>query len=293
MVAFRMAFAQANSSQGGGDSRNGDTLLPSASFEVASIHPDPPSPDGRVSMQVGFTPDGTFTAHGVPLKTLISMAFGVDELQVSGGPDWLTADRYSIVAKADAATQEQLPKLAGPEERIVGQRMVQALLADRFKLTAHHESKQLPILALVVAKSGPKLQASTPGDTYVNGLKDRDGKGHPGMMRMGDGKITAQGISMDGLTKQLIRQLHLIVQDKTGLAGVYDFTLTWTPDHDHDSEGPGPNSSNGGPGIASARDSGGPSIFTALQEQLGLKLESQKGMVEALVIDHIERPSEN
>jgi uncharacterized protein (TIGR03435 family) len=293
MVVMPVVMAQANSPQSGGDSHNGDVPLPSAAFEVASIHPDPPSPDGRGSMQVGFTPNGTFTAHGIPLKRLISMAFGVDELQVSGGPEWLSTDRYTIVAKADAATQEQLPRLAGPQERLVGQRMVQALLADRFKLTVHHESKELSILALVVAKSGSKLQASTPGDTYANGLKDRDGKGHAGMMRMGDGKITAQGISMDGLVKQLTGQMHQIVQDKTGLAGMFDFTLSWTPDHDHDSEGPGSNSSNGSPGSASARDSAGPSIFTALQEQLGLKLESQKAPVEALVIDHIERPSEN
>jgi uncharacterized protein (TIGR03435 family) len=110
------------------------------------------------------------------------------------------------------------------------------------------------------------------------------------MMRFSNGKLTAQGVPLDNLASQLTEQLHRIVQNKTGLKGNYDFTLEWMPEQDHDG---GPPIGNGDAGGASASDSTGPSIFTAIQEQLGLKLESQKGEVPALVIDHVERPSEN
>ena len=157
------------------------------------------------------------------------MAYGVNDLQVSGGPDWLSSDRYTIEAKADSATQQQLPKLAGPQERLVGQHMVQALLADRFGLKIHQEMKEIPILALVPAKSGPKLHEAVTGDTYPNGLHDRDGHGRAGMMRMFSGKIVAQGVPLDNLASQLTEQLHQIVQNKTGLKENFDFTLEWTP----------------------------------------------------------------
>ena len=196
-------------------------------------------------------------------------------------------------ARADSVTQEQLGKLTGPEQRVVGQRMMQALMADRFKLTVRQETKEVPILALVVAKSGLKMQEAKPGDTYANGLKDRDGQGHAGMMRFSGGSVTAQGVPLDNLASLLPQQLHQMVQNKTGLNGKYDFTLQWTPEEDHDAPlgpGPGPNAGAGG---APPTDAAGPPIFTALQEQLGLKLESQRGTVPAFAVDHAERPSEN
>lgn len=241
-------------------------------------------------MQVGFTSNGTFTGRGLPLKRLICMAYDVDDLQVSGGPDWLTLDRYTIEAKADSAGQEAIQKLSGPQVRLVAQRMVQELLADRFKLKMHQGTKELPVLALVVAKNGPRLHESVPGDTYENGLKDRDGHGHQGMMRFNNGRLIVQGVPLDRVVAQLTEQLHQIVQNKTGLKGNYDFTLEWTPEEDHD-RGPSVASGEGGGGPAA--DASGPSIYTAIQEQLGLKLEPQKGAVPVFVIDHIERPSEN
>jgi uncharacterized protein (TIGR03435 family) len=214
----------------------------------------------------------------------------VDEIQVTGGPDWLNQDRFSMEARADSVTQEQLGKLSGPEQKLVGQRMMQALMADRFKLTVRQETKEVPILALVVAKSGLKMQEAKPGDTYDHGLKDRNGQGHAGMMRFTSGSVTAQGVPLDNLASLLTEQLHQMVQNKTGLSGKYDFTLQWTPE-DHDAPfGPGPNAAGGG---APAADAAGASIYTALQEQLGLKLVSQKGTVPAFAVDHAERPSEN
>lgn len=263
--------------------------LPGASFEVASIHQDKPSPDGRGFTRIGFTPTGTFTAQGIMLKRLICTAYGVSDIEVVGGPEWLNSDRYTIEAKADAATQEQLPRLSGPQMKLVGQQMVKELLAERFKLKMHEETKNIQILAIVPAKSGPKLHASVAGDTYANGLKDRDGTGHAGMMRFNGEKLTAQGIPLDNLASILTEQLHQLVQNKTGLTGNYDFVLEFAPDRDHDG---GP-ASGEADASANADRSAQPSVYTAIQEQLGLKLESQKAPVRVFVIDQVERPTDN
>jgi len=288
-AALPMMIGQTNQNAGEATSQEMAEGLTAASFEVVSIHQDKPNTDGRVSMRIGFTPNGTFTAQGLLLKRLICAAYGVSDIEVVGGPEWLTSDRYTIEAKADSVTQVQLPKLSGPEMRLVGQQMVKGLLADRFKLKMHEETKEIQILAIVPAKNGPKLHESVPGDTYANGLKDRDGQGHAGMMRFNDGKLTAQGVPLDNLASQLTEQLHQIVRNKTGLKGSYDFVLEWTPERDHDG---GPAVGNGETS-ANAEPSALPSIYTAIQEQLGLKLESQKAAVKVFVIDQVERPTEN
>jgi uncharacterized protein (TIGR03435 family) len=149
-------------------------------------------------------------------------------------------------------------------------------------------------LTLVVAKGGPKLHEAKPGDTYPNGLKGFNGQGGgPGMMLMRPGQLTGQGIPLSSLTRLLSQQLGSTVQDKTGLTGKYDFTLQWTPDRNASPMPGAPEPGQQGPAAAASTDASGPSIFTAVQEQLGLKLESQKGPVEVLVIDHVETPSEN
>jgi uncharacterized protein (TIGR03435 family) len=169
--------------------------------------------------------------------------------------------------------------------------MLQPLLAERFKLKAHTETKQLPVYELIVAKGGPKLKEATPGDTYANGFKGPDGVGRGGMMRMGRGQLTGQGVPITTLTNLLSQQLQRTVVDKTGLTGKYDLELNWTPEQGEGGLGPPPGAAS--PQAEPAPDATGPSIFTALQEQLGLKLQSTKGPVETLVIDHAEMPSEN
>ena len=167
--------------------------------------------------------------------------------------------------------------------------MLQAQLADSFKLTIHRETKELPIYSLVVAKGGSKLQEAKPGDSYANGLKGPDGRpGGAHVMRMGRGELTAQGIGMNEIAHLLTPQTGRTVVDNTGLKGNYDFKLHWTPDQSTPALG-GP---GGGPDSSTSSESG-PSLFTAIQEQLGLKLEPGKAPVEILVIDHVERPSEN
>lgn len=173
--------------------------------------------------------------------------------------------------------------------------MIQSLLADRFKLKVSHSTRELPVYALVVAKTGPKLHDAKPGDTYPNGIKGPDGRpvGGAGMMRMRPGQLIGQGFSIASLAGLLSQQLGRTVMDQTGLKGNYDFTLQWTSDQRPVAMPAGPVGVSSGADGVPPSDSSGPSIFTALQEQLGLKLESTKGPVDIIVIDHIERPSEN
>jgi uncharacterized protein (TIGR03435 family) len=148
--------------------------------------------------------------------------------------------------------------------------MFQQILADRFKLVAHHETRELPIYQLTIGKNGSKLKESAPDDP-ASTKPSRKGI----MFGPGRGKVTATGGSLSMFITALSRQLGRIIVDKTGLTGRYDFTLEWTPDD------------------AAPSDQSGPGIFTAIQEQLGLKLEPTKGPVDVIVIDHIEKPSAN
>jgi uncharacterized protein (TIGR03435 family) len=258
-------------------------------YDVASIKPNK-SGDNRSMMM--FTPDG-LSATGGSLMMLMVSAYRVNPQQISGAPDWVKSEKYDIEAKIDPATADELRKLSEDQRIAATQHMLQMLLADRFKLRVRQETKELPIYALVVAKNGPKLQEAKPGDTYPNGMKGPDGKSGAGMMFGGREGFTAQAVSIADLVRHLSLQLGRTVIDKTGLAGKYDFTLKWAPDETQSSMFKGPESGPPGPASAAFRDSSGPSLLTALEEQLGLKLESQKGPVGILVIDHVERPSEN
>ena len=259
-----------------------DARLPA--YDVVSIKPNK-SDSGMVRAM--YRPDG-YSASNMSLKMLIQAAYGIREDLISGAPGWADSARYDVDAKVDGADVDALKKLSPEQRRLI----LQPLLADRFKLKVHTETKQLPVYELVVAKGGPKLKEATPGDTYANGIKGPDGVGRGGMMRVGRGQLTAQGVPMTSVVNMLSQQLHRTVIDKTGLTGKYDLELNWTPDH-----GLRVRCSRGRMAhrrmAMLAPDASGPSIFTALQEQLGLKLQSAKGPVETLVIDHVEMPSEN
>jgi len=262
----------------------GSSLASSAAFDVASIHLDKVTAGGRITTTVGNSPGGTLNASGVTIRMLLGMAYGVDEGQIVGDPGWLSQERYSLVAKPAPELEEQVAKLDPPQRKLVTQHMLQALLADRLKLTLHQETRELPVLILEVAKTGSKLHESEPEKNGVNGSQGAGGMGFRGSMRMSAGRLSAQRIPMDGLAMHLTARLHHLVVNKTGLKGNYDFTLEWSPEE----EGP----SMPGEGTVGG-ESASPSIYTALQEQLGLKLESQKGPVPVLVVDRVERPSEN
>ncbi|MCU1248977.1 MAG: hypothetical protein JWQ49_2006 [Edaphobacter sp.] len=258
-----------------------DVKLPA--FDVVSVKPN--KSDNNM-VRIMAKPDG-YAASNVSLKMLIQAAYGIREDLVSGAPSWADSARFDIDAKVAGSDVDALKKLSPEQRRLI----LQPLLADRFKLKIHTETKQLPLYELVVAKGGSKLKEATAGDTYANGIKGPDGVGRGGLMRVGHGQLTAQAVPMTSLSNMLSQQLHRTVIDKTGLTGKYDLDLTWTPDQGSDPMFRGP---EGSPQRGDAApDSSGPSIFTALQEQLGLRLQSAKGPVETLVIDHVEMPSEN
>jgi uncharacterized protein (TIGR03435 family) len=264
---------------------NPDAVAPAGgsvapAYDVASIKKY--VPDGSPMMvKWGATANG-FVATHMTLKSLVCFAYDVNSYQVSGGPNWSESDMYDVNAKMDDSTIEVLRKLDSAQARQTQKQMLQALLADRFRLSIHRETRQLPIYALIVLKGGHKMHSAAPDDAYPNGFKGIDGKSGKGIMRMrldGNGStITAQGVTVKQLVDQLSGSLDALVQDQTGLTGSFDFTLRYAPDELQN---------------ASNSDASAPSIFTALQEQLGLKLESRKGPVEVLIIDHVERPSEN
>ena len=284
----------------------GQTSAPSnPQFEVASIKPNK-SGDGRVMMSV--QPGGRFTATNVTLRMMIRNAYQLQEFQITGGPSWIADERFDIVAKAETGDQMGDPFRAeqtGQPSR--GQLMIRALLAERFKLVVHNEEKEMPIYALVPARSdgklGPQLKASEVDcAAIVAAARARGGRGpmgpppDPGRggpppqcgIRIGPGNMAVGGSPMSQVATSLSMFAGRIVVDKTGLSGSYDFTLTWTPD-----QMPGAGQRPPGAPEPPPADPNGPSIFTALQEQLGLKLDSQKGPVSVLVIDRVERPKEN
>jgi uncharacterized protein (TIGR03435 family) len=257
----------------GKDAKAAADVLPGATYDVATIKASDPDAQGG---GVGTRPNGTFYTKNQPLKYTVCSAYDVKFFLCFGGPAWLESDPYDLEAKPDSATAEQLLKLPPKQRWPVQQRMQQALFEDRLKLKVHFETRQVPTFALVVAKGGLKMQEAKASGTYANGLKGPDGKAFGGgSFMVGEGKMTAQAISMDSLAGQLGATTDHVVENKTGLTGVYDFTLQYA-----DSDQP-------------SSDSTTPSIYTALQEQLGLKLESTKGPVQVLVIDHAERPAEN
>jgi len=230
-------------------------------FDVAAIRLHHPVPHERSHIYSSAS-DGNFKTVNVSLGALLQFAFGVPESRIVGDPGGLRSQMFDIEAKADGSVNDRLNKLPSDQGKLVKQQMIQALLADRFKLVVHRETRELPIYALLVAKGGSKLQA-----TKDNGL----------MISSGSRSLNAQGVTVAVIAQELAKDVGRVVVDKTGIEGRFDVDLKWTPDD--------------GPVVGDA--DAAPSIFTAVQEQLGLKLEAQKGPVDVIVIDHLEAPSEN
>jgi uncharacterized protein (TIGR03435 family) len=224
-------------------------------YEVASIKPS--QPGGRPSIQSGA--GGRLNATNATLKALVGFAYNVRDYQISNGPNWLDSAGYDIIA-----TPEH-PVDPTPDNIDYFRQMLQGLLADRFKLTLSRQKKELPVYALLVARDGPKLKEV-----------EKWQKGADMRIHGGAGQMIAEKVTMALLAQTLANIASRFVVDKTGLTGYYDFKLEWMPDE------------IGQPGTGDR-----PSIFTALQEQLGLKLDSQKGPVDILVIDHAEKASAN
>jgi uncharacterized protein (TIGR03435 family) len=257
-------------------------------FEVASVKSNK-SGDQRTMIQM--PPGGRYTATNIPLRLLLRQAYEVQEFQIVGGPNWLASDRFDIIAKAPDGT-------TGPEQMRL---MLRALLADRFKLVAHTETREMPIYSLVLAredgKLGPKLSAAKVDCDARFSAARRGGPPPefpaPGQQAecafmMAPGSMNVGGMPMLELARALSPAVGRIVIDKTGLNGRYDFQMTYTPEGRGFGPGPGPGGAEPPPA-----DPNTPSLFTALQEQLGLKLESARGPVDVVVIDRVEQPTED
>jgi bla regulator protein BlaR1 len=226
-------------------------------FEVASVKPSTPGSPGVIYRY----PGGRFQTTWITLKTLITYAYGVSEAQVLGGPAWLNTDHFDIVATPEID--------AGSEQAVIDRQvrvMLQGLLAERFQLELRHEAKDQPVYALTPAKSGPKLVQNS---------------GKPFLIRRGRDKVTFQKMSLPRLAVQLsgelaAAELGRVVVDQTGLSGDFDFTLAWAPA-----------TSSG------ERRETAPTLFTAVEEQLGLRLQPGRAPVPVLVVLRAEQPSAN
>jgi uncharacterized protein (TIGR03435 family) len=288
-IGFGMLRGQAGAAAQS-ESPGGTIAVPK--YEVASIKPT--SGDEGKS-QLFFTPDGT-SIRGVPVQMLLRMAFGVEADRVIGAPSWTTSNRYDVEAKVAPEDAPKLDKLKAEDRRA----MLIPLLEERFNLKYHHETRELPTYTLLVAKGGPKLSeakaepASTENDPPNVAKVPKGAMMGQGRMMMRPGRIEAQSSTLDMLAHSLSPQLGHTVIDKTGLTGKYDYTLQWTPDEATMPMQGGPGAGPGGPGReTNTVEAGGPSLFTAIEEQLGLKLESTKGRIDVIVIDHLDLPSAN
>lgn len=225
------------------------------------------------------------------------------DYEISGGPNWVDSDRYDVDAKLEDSQVAELQKLPDHDRILQVRRMVQALLAERFKLVVNDTTVRHPVYALVVARGGLKMRETAPCShpafpppppppppPAASPAAPRQPSTRPQPQIIGGpGVMIACKLSMEGFVRALQLTLDRPVLDQTGLAGNYSFDLKWTPDVSSPGMMPGPApSAETAPPLTS-----GPSIFTAIQEQLGLKLESTKGPVETIVITHIEKPSEN
>jgi uncharacterized protein (TIGR03435 family) len=250
----------------------GQTPAAQSTFEVASVKPSPPDAYGMFVRPLG---GGGLQVTGASLKNLISIAYDVRPFQISGYSQWVDTERYDVDARA-ATSNANAP--TGPanmsQERQNLLERLKSLLADRFQLTLHSETKEQPVYALVVNKHGPKLQESTEPSSRIR--------------KMGRGMLKGQAVGLGMLALNLSNELGRRVIDKTGLSGKYDFELKWSSQ-----ESAAQIRSTQTAELTLPGDPDGPSIFTALQEQLGLHLESGKGPVEVLVVDRAERPSKN
>ncbi|HXX45742.1 MAG TPA: M56 family metallopeptidase [Candidatus Acidoferrales bacterium] len=290
-IAGPVIFGLLTAKQTRAASQNQNAVAAPVIKEVSVKPEPPPDPDPMVLHMVhfGLTPSGTFTAEGFTLRMLIQEAYGVESDQVSGGPDWLSSEKFDLEAKL-APGNPAAPRPSLNQMELFNQQVMQPILANRFKLSVHREIRYLPVYALTVAEGGSKLHEATPGDTYPNGVTFSDGKPAGGpIVQMLPGKLIGQELPVWFLAHVLSGQLDHMVLDRTGLTSNYDFTLKWTPAPSQPMRGidgsPAPP-----PADAFAPDPSGPSIFDAIQDQLGLRLGLQQAPVNVIVIDHAEEP---
>jgi uncharacterized protein (TIGR03435 family) len=255
---------------------------PTIAFNVVAIRENKDESSPR---QLGFAANGDgLQIQNVPIAWIIQYAYNIQNSSLlSGAPDWTKSDGYNIQAKVDDSDLVAYHKLNDTQRKL----MLQAVLKDRFKLTVHSGQKEVPTFALVVAKNGLKMKEVKPEEPHPDGPKKSDGTPFEGSAcpYFSDhlNLLNCQATTMSTLAQMLsaVGKTGRQVMDKTSLTGTYDFVLSWTPEQ------------TDSPASESPQESTGTSIFSSVQEQLGLKLNSSKDTFEMLVIDHIERPTDN
>jgi len=232
--------------------------------------------------------NGGSGGKNVTLKILIAFAYRIQQFQVSGGPRWIDSDRFDVEGKAeDLRTDPDQLRL-----------MLQSLFEDRFKLKVHRETKPSAVYALVLGKGGPKIKLSRDqSPENVDGPSPPGAGPNHGAIRIGVGNLVGNAVTLSWFATMLSQRIDRLIVDKTNLPGRFDIQLQWTPSPGENPFDPGgnrlPPTIIDMSGKTVLADPSGPSIFSAIQEQLGLKLESAKAPVELLVIDHVEKPSVN
>ena len=246
-----------------------------------------PSPEPQFGYLYDASPDGIRIRRATVVNLARSVysdgkqLWGFRDNQILGAPDWANKDWFAIDAKMDESVAGELSKLNAAQQTLARTQMLQEILVERFKLAVHIENREGPVYFLTVAKNGPKFKKATPGETYPKGPFEAMPwqAGWVVMARPDPGseKRIGLGAEMATLTDNLSMRLHNTVVDKTGLARKYDFQLQWS----------------GIDAIPTESDAPWPPLLTAIQQQMGLKLEMGKGQTPVLVIDHVERPSGN
>lgn len=268
-IAFGLLNATPSHAQG--------QLSVTPKFVSVSVKPHPREGNGLVMSRMMMSPiDGNFTANNVSPHSLLQLAYRIQDTQLAGEPEWFKSTTYDIDAKADQSVVDEIHKLNEDQRNLVNQHMLQQFLADYFNVTLHQESRDLPVYELLIAEGGPKLQKV---DKH-------------GFMHMGVGELSSQGTPLTLLTAQLSQRLGRTVVDKTGLDGDYAFNLHWTPDAEEQVR---IRAAGLPPELMKAEQPAqpGPPLTTALEEQMGLKLQPQTERVQVLVIDHAEQPPQN
>ncbi|HTS09307.1 MAG TPA: TIGR03435 family protein, partial [Candidatus Eisenbacteria bacterium] len=296
-IAVPITFGVFHATPSRAQSPAASAAAPATVFSSLSVKPSEAPINGLHKLMFNVT-DGSFVAEGATLQQLIQMAYRVQDAQISGPADLLNKPRFDIEGKLDPSFVAAMRQQGSENKPLEGQAMLRSLLASQFKLAAHFETRNLPVYDLLVDENGSKLQK-------IDGVH---------IMHMERGQLTTSGTSMDLLAVQLSQRLGQTVIDKTGLKGSYAFDLHWTPDASEEQRLA--ESGEGNRSVTTVRatnpsqdqaaklqaeqaarthqfDPNAPSLFVALQQQLGLKLEPQTEPVQVLVIDHVELPSAN
>ncbi|HET9401838.1 MAG TPA: TIGR03435 family protein [Candidatus Acidoferrales bacterium] len=281
-----LTFAAVSACELAGQSQSGSDFG-HFTYDVASIKPHPSNLPSNGVLSSFNRPNHGVSAENVSFLSLIEDAFDIEESPISGIPGWLKSEKYDIEARVDSSTIDALEKLPPSDRDAAESEMLRALLVERMRLAVHRETREMPVYELTAAKNGPKLQPGDPAQPVSLGINwSADANGN--------NRISAKAATMEALAAFLSSRLHRTVLDKTGLASRYEFSLNYLVDPNLVPQ-PGASDSEdvAAPAAASIPGATGRALFSAIQEQLGLKLASARGPVEVIVIDHVERPDKN